>query len=143
MTQHAEEFSLVLGGRWAMTTLSGDMGARAGFGHTARKHDLLICTAELLQMALNSTEEEEHMELTGGPRPWGRTPGPSPARAFGARQSAAGRPGAGPFLKRASVYSSIIWSQIPHLALLLWGCGGLTWQDPRAGVTEGKAPHVT
>ncbi|XP_063107630.1 ATP-dependent RNA helicase DHX58 isoform X2 [Cavia porcellus] len=64
VTQHAEEFSLVLGGRWAMTTLSGDMGARAGFGHTARKHDLLICTAELLQMALNSTEEEEHMELT-------------------------------------------------------------------------------
>uniref|UniRef100_A0A0P6J5Z4 RNA helicase n=1 Tax=Heterocephalus glaber TaxID=10181 RepID=A0A0P6J5Z4_HETGA len=64
VTQHAEEFSLMLGGRWAMTTLSGDMGARAGFGHVARSHDLLICTAELLQMALSSTQEEEHVELT-------------------------------------------------------------------------------
>ncbi|KAM6175428.1 ATP-dependent RNA helicase DHX58 isoform 2-T2 [Erethizon dorsatum] len=64
VTQHAKEFSLMLGGCWAMTTLSGDMGARAGFGHTARSHDLLICTAELLQMALSSSEEEEHVELT-------------------------------------------------------------------------------
>ncbi|XP_013374840.1 PREDICTED: probable ATP-dependent RNA helicase DHX58 isoform X2 [Chinchilla lanigera] len=67
VTQHAEEFSLVLGGRWAMATLSGDMGARAGFGHMAQKHDLVICTAELLQMALSSSEEEEHVELTDLP----------------------------------------------------------------------------
>ena len=42
--------------RWTITTLSGDMGPRAGFGHVARRHDLLICTAELLQKALASPE---------------------------------------------------------------------------------------
>uniref|UniRef100_A0A8I3W4I2 RNA helicase n=1 Tax=Callithrix jacchus TaxID=9483 RepID=A0A8I3W4I2_CALJA len=64
VTQHGEEFSRMLDGRWTMTTLSGDMGPRAGFGHLARCHDLLICTAKLLQMALTSPEEEEHVELT-------------------------------------------------------------------------------
>ncbi|PNI33933.1 DHX58 isoform 5, partial [Pan troglodytes] len=64
VTQHGEEFRRMLDGRWTMTTLSGDMGPRAGFGHLARCHDLLICTAELLQMALTSPEEEEHVELT-------------------------------------------------------------------------------
>ncbi|XP_058416977.1 ATP-dependent RNA helicase DHX58 isoform X4 [Diceros bicornis minor] len=63
VTQHREEFSRMLGKRWTITTLSGDMGPRAGFGHLARSHDLLICTAELLQMALTSPEEEEHVEL--------------------------------------------------------------------------------
>ncbi|XP_012598701.2 ATP-dependent RNA helicase DHX58 isoform X1 [Microcebus murinus] len=64
VTQHGEEFSRMLDGRWTMTTLRGDMGPRAGFGYLARCHDLLICTAELLQLALTSTEEEEHVELT-------------------------------------------------------------------------------
>ncbi|XP_019290910.2 ATP-dependent RNA helicase DHX58 [Panthera pardus] len=63
VTQHCEEFSRMLDKRWAIITLSGDMGPRAGFGHLARSHDLLICTAELLQMALTSPEEEEHVEL--------------------------------------------------------------------------------
>lgn len=65
VTQHCEEFSRMLGKRWAIITLSGDMGPRAGFGHLARSHDLIICTAELLQMALTSPEEEEHVELNG------------------------------------------------------------------------------
>uniref|UniRef100_A0A8D2CJJ4 RNA helicase n=1 Tax=Sciurus vulgaris TaxID=55149 RepID=A0A8D2CJJ4_SCIVU len=64
VTQHGEEFSRMLDGRWTMTTLSGDMGPRAGFGHMVRCHDLIICTAELLQIALTSPEEEEHVELT-------------------------------------------------------------------------------
>lgn len=64
VTQHSEEFRLMLDGRWAITTLSGDMGARAGFHHVAQKHDVVICTAELLQAALSSSEEEEHVELT-------------------------------------------------------------------------------
>ncbi|XP_042530011.1 probable ATP-dependent RNA helicase DHX58 isoform X2 [Dipodomys spectabilis] len=64
VTQHGEEFSRMLGGRWTMTTLSGDMGPRAGFGHVVRSHHLLICTAELLQMALTSSDVEEHVELT-------------------------------------------------------------------------------
>ncbi|XP_044794888.2 probable ATP-dependent RNA helicase DHX58 isoform X2 [Bubalus bubalis] len=63
VTQHCEEFSRMLERRWTITTLSGDMGPRAGFGHVARRHDLLICTAELLQKALVSPEEEEHVEL--------------------------------------------------------------------------------
>ncbi|XP_059526150.1 ATP-dependent RNA helicase DHX58 isoform X2 [Myotis daubentonii] len=63
VTQHYEEFNRMLDGRWAIATLSGDMGLRPGFGHLARRNDLLICTAELLQMALSSPEEEEHVEL--------------------------------------------------------------------------------
>ncbi|XP_026950447.1 ATP-dependent RNA helicase DHX58 isoform X4 [Sagmatias obliquidens] len=63
VTQHCEEFSRMLGKRWTITTLSGDMGPRAGFGHVAQRHDLLICTAELLQKALTSLEEGEHVEL--------------------------------------------------------------------------------
>ncbi|XP_059936978.1 ATP-dependent RNA helicase DHX58 isoform X3 [Mesoplodon densirostris] len=63
VTQHCEEFSSMLGGRWTITTLSGDMGPRAGFAHVAQRHDLLICTAELLQKALTSLEEGEHVEL--------------------------------------------------------------------------------
>ncbi|KAI5219271.1 putative Atp-Dependent Rna Helicase Dhx58 [Manis pentadactyla] len=63
VTQLCEEFSRMLDGHWTITALSGDMGPRAGFGHLARSHDLLICTAELLQMALTSPEEEEHVEL--------------------------------------------------------------------------------
>lgn len=65
MSQHAEEFRRMLDKQWTMTTLSGDMGPRAGFGLMARSHDLLICTAELLQLALISPEDEEHVELTG------------------------------------------------------------------------------
>lgn len=55
----------MLDGRWAIATLSGDMGLRPGFGHVARSNDLLICTAELLQLALSSPEEDEHVELNG------------------------------------------------------------------------------
>ncbi|XP_055476546.1 ATP-dependent RNA helicase DHX58 [Psammomys obesus] len=64
VNQHAEEFRGMLDECWTMTTLSGDMGSRAGFGQIARRHDLLICTAELLQLALISSDEEEHVELT-------------------------------------------------------------------------------
>lgn len=64
VSQHAEEFRSMLDKRWTMTTLSGDMGPRPGFGLMARSHDLLICTAELLQLALVSPEDEEHVELT-------------------------------------------------------------------------------
>lgn len=64
VSQHAEEFRRMLDGHWTMTTLSGDMGPRAGFGFLARSHDLLICTAELLQLALSSPQEDDHVELT-------------------------------------------------------------------------------
>ncbi|XP_066220251.1 ATP-dependent RNA helicase DHX58 [Saccopteryx leptura] len=63
VTQHYEEFRRMLDGRWAIRTLSGGMESRPGFGHEAQRNDLLICTAELLQMALTSREEEEHVEL--------------------------------------------------------------------------------
>ncbi|XP_051014585.1 ATP-dependent RNA helicase DHX58 [Acomys russatus] len=64
VSQHAEEFRRVLDKHWTISTLSGDMGSRAGFGLIARSHDLLICTAELLQLALISSEADEHVELT-------------------------------------------------------------------------------
>lgn len=88
VTQHCEEFSHMLDGHWTITALSGDMGPRAGFGHLARSHDLLICTAELLQMALTSPEEEEHVELNGEGcgQGKGRAPGaplpPTPGHLF-------------------------------------------------------------
>lgn len=69
VNQHAEEFRRMLDKQWTVTTLSGDMGSRAGFGLLARSHDLLICTAELLHLALKSSEEDEHVELTGEKRP--------------------------------------------------------------------------
>lgn len=64
VTQHCAEFSRMLGRRWSIATLSGDMGPRPGFGYLAAKNDLLICTAELLQMALSSQEPEEHVTLS-------------------------------------------------------------------------------
>ncbi|XP_044533140.1 probable ATP-dependent RNA helicase DHX58 isoform X2 [Gracilinanus agilis] len=54
----------MLGPRRTIVTMSGDSGPRAGFGHMARSQDLVICTAELLRLALISTEEEEHVELS-------------------------------------------------------------------------------
>ncbi|XP_027726376.1 probable ATP-dependent RNA helicase DHX58 isoform X2 [Vombatus ursinus] len=54
----------MLGPKWNIVTMSGDSGPRAGFGHMTRINDLVICTAELLRLALISTEEEEHVELS-------------------------------------------------------------------------------
>ncbi|XP_043860191.1 probable ATP-dependent RNA helicase DHX58 [Dromiciops gliroides] len=64
VTQHKEEFSHLLDPKWNIATASGDSGVRAGFGHMSRTNDLVICTAELLRLALISTEEEEHVELS-------------------------------------------------------------------------------
>ncbi|XP_068923780.1 ATP-dependent RNA helicase DHX58 isoform X2 [Petaurus breviceps papuanus] len=64
VTQHKEEFSQMLGPKWNIVTMSGDSGARAGFGYMTHRSDLVICTAELLRLALISTEEEEHVELS-------------------------------------------------------------------------------
>ncbi|XP_078012164.1 ATP-dependent RNA helicase DHX58 isoform X2 [Phascolarctos cinereus] len=64
VTQHKEEFSQMLGPKWNIVTMSGDSGPRAGFGHMTHSNDLVICTAELLRLALISTEEEEHVELS-------------------------------------------------------------------------------
>ncbi|XP_037349872.1 ATP-dependent RNA helicase DHX58 isoform X2 [Talpa occidentalis] len=64
VTQHREEFRRMLDNRWTITTLSGDMGLRDGFAYLAKTHDLIICTAELLHMALSSPQEEEHVELS-------------------------------------------------------------------------------
>ncbi|KAG8512866.1 putative ATP-dependent RNA helicase DHX58, partial [Galemys pyrenaicus] len=64
VTQHREEFRRMLDNRWAITTLSGDMGPRPGFAYLAKRHDLIICTAELLHLALSSPQEEEHVEIS-------------------------------------------------------------------------------
>lgn len=64
MTQHYEEFSPAC---WTELDHHNERGhgAEHSFGHMARRHGLLICTAELLQKALASLEEEEHVELSG------------------------------------------------------------------------------
>uniref|UniRef100_F7G6X4 RNA helicase n=1 Tax=Monodelphis domestica TaxID=13616 RepID=F7G6X4_MONDO len=64
VSQHEKEFRQMLGPQWTIVTMSGDRGPRAGFGHMVRCTDLVICTAELLRLALISTEEEEHVELS-------------------------------------------------------------------------------
>ncbi|XP_072502588.1 ATP-dependent RNA helicase DHX58 isoform X2 [Notamacropus eugenii] len=64
VTQHKEEFSQILGPKWNIVTMSGDSGTQAGFGYMTHNNDLVICTAELLRLALISTEKEEHVELS-------------------------------------------------------------------------------
>ncbi|XP_036613760.1 probable ATP-dependent RNA helicase DHX58 isoform X2 [Trichosurus vulpecula] len=64
VTQHKEEFSQMLGPKWSIVTMSGESRTQAGFGYMSRRNDLVICTAELFRLALFSTEEEEHVELS-------------------------------------------------------------------------------
>ncbi|XP_074079990.1 ATP-dependent RNA helicase DHX58 isoform X1 [Macrotis lagotis] len=64
VTQHKEEFSQMLGPKWKIVTVSGDSRSKDGFGYMTHNNDLVICTAELLRLALISEEEEEHVELS-------------------------------------------------------------------------------
>ncbi|NXJ15676.1 DHX58 helicase, partial [Odontophorus gujanensis] len=70
--QHLEKEFHVLSDAFKVTAVSGDSSHKCFFGQLAKGSDVVICTAQILQNALLSEEEEERVELTGGsgtPRP--------------------------------------------------------------------------
>ncbi|XP_056091848.1 probable ATP-dependent RNA helicase DHX58 [Rhinichthys klamathensis goyatoka] len=63
--QHFDkEFNLYLGKPYKIKAISGDSGDKDLFGCLVKDSDLVICTAQILENALNSTEEEKHVDLT-------------------------------------------------------------------------------
>ncbi|XP_043089590.1 probable ATP-dependent RNA helicase DHX58 isoform X1 [Puntigrus tetrazona] len=63
--QHfAKEFKPYLASTYKITAISGDSNEKDLFGRLVRTSDLIICTAQILENALISTEEEKHVELT-------------------------------------------------------------------------------
>lgn len=68
MDQHFEkEFRPYLGSSIKMLPISGDSDQKDFFGCVVRDSSLVICTAQILENALKSTEENKHVELTGNP----------------------------------------------------------------------------
>lgn len=64
--QHfVKEFSPYLGKLHKIKAISGDSGDKDLFRLLVKNSDLVICTAQILENALNSTEEEKHVDLTG------------------------------------------------------------------------------
>ncbi|OXB63697.1 hypothetical protein ASZ78_009012 [Callipepla squamata] len=62
--QHLEKEFHVLSDAFKVTAVSGDSSHKCFFGQLARGSDVVICTAQILQNALLSEEEEERVELT-------------------------------------------------------------------------------
>ncbi|XP_067270244.1 probable ATP-dependent RNA helicase DHX58 [Pseudorasbora parva] len=58
------EFGPYLGKRYRIKPISGDSDDKDLFGCLVKDSDLIICTAQILENALTSTEEEKHVELT-------------------------------------------------------------------------------
>lgn len=59
------EFNPYLGKAYRVKAISGDSSDKDLFGRLVKDSDLIICTAQILENALNSSEEEKHVELTG------------------------------------------------------------------------------
>ncbi|XP_067869539.1 probable ATP-dependent RNA helicase DHX58 [Heterodontus francisci] len=65
VNQHYEnEFKPFLKSTYKVVPISGDSELKEHFAHVVRKNQVIICTAQILQNALNSTEEEKHVDLT-------------------------------------------------------------------------------
>lgn len=62
------EFNPYLGKAYRVKAISGDSDDKDLFGCLVKDSDLIICTAQILENALNSSEEEKHVELTGNRR---------------------------------------------------------------------------
>nr|ANY28498.1 LGP2 [Mylopharyngodon piceus] len=58
------EFNPYLGKAYRVKAISGDSSDKDLFGRLVKDSDLIICTAQILENALNSLEEEKHVELT-------------------------------------------------------------------------------
>lgn len=65
VNQHYDnEFMPFLTPKYNVVPISGDSELKEQFANIVRKNDVIICTAQILQNALNSTEEEKYIQLT-------------------------------------------------------------------------------
>ncbi|XP_067824975.1 probable ATP-dependent RNA helicase DHX58 [Heptranchias perlo] len=65
VNQHYEnEFNQFLKTFYKVVPISGDSELKEHFANVVRRNHVIICTAQILQNALNSTEEEKHVDLT-------------------------------------------------------------------------------
>ncbi|NXD65757.1 DHX58 helicase, partial [Eolophus roseicapillus] len=62
--QHAKREFHVLQDTFRVTAVSGDSSHKVFFASVVRQSDVVICTAQILQNALVSTEEDARLELT-------------------------------------------------------------------------------
>ncbi|XP_029429105.1 probable ATP-dependent RNA helicase DHX58 [Rhinatrema bivittatum] len=63
--QHCQkEFKPFLGDSFKIVAISGDNDEKSFFANAVETHDVVICTAQILQNALTTPEEEKHVELT-------------------------------------------------------------------------------
>ncbi|NXR29895.1 DHX58 helicase, partial [Cinclus mexicanus] len=62
--QHTEKEFRQLQDIFKVTSISGDTSHKTFFANLVKKNDIVICTAQILQNALVSTEEDMHVELT-------------------------------------------------------------------------------
>ncbi|NWV41652.1 DHX58 helicase, partial [Grantiella picta] len=62
--QHTEKEFHALQDTFKVTSISGDTSHKAFFSGLVKRSDVVICTAQILQNALVSTEEDMHVELT-------------------------------------------------------------------------------
>ncbi|NWU24471.1 DHX58 helicase, partial [Dyaphorophyia castanea] len=62
--QHTEKEFHALQDTFKVASISGDTSHKAFFAFLAKENDVIICTAQILQNALVSTEEDTHVELT-------------------------------------------------------------------------------
>ncbi|KAK2536164.1 Dhx58 [Columba guinea] len=62
--QHAKKEFNVLQKDFRVTAISGDRSEKSFFASVVKRSDIVICTAQILQNALVSGEEDTHVELT-------------------------------------------------------------------------------
>ncbi|NXO15031.1 DHX58 helicase, partial [Oriolus oriolus] len=62
--QHIEKEFHALQDTFKVASISGDTSYKAFFACLVKENDVVICTAQILQNALVSTEEDTHVELT-------------------------------------------------------------------------------
>ncbi|KAI1230301.1 hypothetical protein IHE44_0010267 [Lamprotornis superbus] len=62
--QHTEKEFHQLQDTFKVTSISGDTSHKTFFASLVKKNDVVICTAQILQNALVSTEEDMHVDLT-------------------------------------------------------------------------------
>ncbi|NXG19894.1 DHX58 helicase, partial [Grallaria varia] len=62
--QHVEKEFCALQDTFRVTSISGDTSHKVFFACLVKRSDVVICTAQILQNALVSTEEDMHVELT-------------------------------------------------------------------------------
>ncbi|KAF4787487.1 putative ATP-dependent RNA helicase DHX58 [Turdus rufiventris] len=62
--QHTEKEFHQLQDAFKVTSISGDTSHKTFFADLVKKNDVVVCTAQILQNALVSTEEDMHVELT-------------------------------------------------------------------------------